>query len=52
MEGRIWLINHNGSADLHTPIHPPPRVLPGLENYWANFQTFSRIQDSVSVGLV
>ena len=23
MEGRIWLINHNGSADLHTPIHPP-----------------------------
>ena len=26
MEGRIWLINHNGLADLHTPIHPPPRV--------------------------
>ena len=24
MEGRIWLINHNGSADLHTPIDPPP----------------------------
>ena len=23
MEGRIWLINHNGSADLRTPIHPP-----------------------------
>ena len=23
MEGRIWLINRNGSADLHTPIHPP-----------------------------
>ena len=23
MEGRIWLINHNGSADLHTPIRPP-----------------------------
>ena len=23
MEGRIWLISHNGSADLHTPIHPP-----------------------------
>ena len=24
MEGWIWLINHNGSAGLHTPIHPPP----------------------------
>ena len=23
IEGRIWLINHNGLADLHTPIHPP-----------------------------
>ena len=23
MEGQIWLINHNESADLHTPIHPP-----------------------------
>ena len=23
MEGRIWLINHNGSADLYNPIHPP-----------------------------
>ena len=23
MEGRTWFINHNGSADLHTPIHPP-----------------------------
>ena len=23
MERRIWLINHNGSADLYTPIHPP-----------------------------
>ena len=22
MEGRIWLININGSADLYTPIHP------------------------------
>ena len=20
---QIWLINHNRSADLHTPIHPP-----------------------------
>ena len=26
MEGRIWLINHNGSADLHTPFHPPLQV--------------------------
>ena len=26
MEGRIWLINHNGSADLYTPIYPLPRV--------------------------
>ena len=24
IEGQIWLINHNESADLHTPIHPPP----------------------------
>ena len=24
MEGRIWLINRNGSADLHTPIHTHP----------------------------
>ena len=24
MEGQIWLINHNWSADLHTPIHPLP----------------------------
>ena len=23
MAGRIWLINYNGSADLHTPIHAP-----------------------------
>ena len=23
MEGRIWLTNHNGSVDLHTPIQPP-----------------------------
>ena len=23
MEGQIWLTNHRGSADLHTPIHPP-----------------------------
>ena len=27
MEGRIWLINHNGSADLHTPIQPPRHIL-------------------------
>ena len=26
MEGQIWLINHNGSADLHTPFHPPLQV--------------------------
>ena len=26
MEGRIWLINHNRSADLHTPFHPPLQV--------------------------
>ena len=26
MERRIWLINHNGSADLHTPFHPPLQV--------------------------
>ena len=26
MEGRIWLINHNGSADLHTPFHLPLQV--------------------------
>ena len=25
MEGRTWFINHKGSADLHTPIHPPVR---------------------------
>ena len=24
MEGQIWSTNHRGSADLHTPIHPPP----------------------------
>ena len=23
------------------------RLFPGLESYWANFKTFSRIQDSV-----
>ena len=27
MAGRIWLINYNGSADLHTPIHAPPSPL-------------------------
>ena len=26
MKGRIWLINHNGSADLLTPIYTPRRV--------------------------
>ena len=26
MEGRIWLINHNASADLYTPIYPLRRV--------------------------
>ena len=26
MERWIWLINHNGSADLHTPFHPPLQV--------------------------
>ena len=24
MEWQMWLINHNGLVDLHTPIHPPP----------------------------
>ena len=28
-------------------LSPFTRLLPGLENCWANFKTFSRIQDSV-----
>ena len=33
---RIWVINHNGSADFHSPIHPLPsstvfRSIQGLE---------------------
>ena len=28
-------------------LSPFSRLLPGLENYWENFKTFSRIQDCV-----
>ena len=28
-------------------LSPFSRLFPGLENFWANFKTFSRIQDSV-----
>jgi len=31
MEGRIWLINHNGSAALYTLIHPPRVSADGLD---------------------
>ena len=24
---QIWLINHNGSVDLHPPIHPPLELI-------------------------
>ena len=27
MEGRIWGINHNGSADVHTPFTPSFKVV-------------------------
>ena len=29
------------------PLYLFSRLFPGLENCWANFKTFSRIQDSV-----
>ena len=28
-------------------LSPFSRLFPGLENFWANFKTISRIQDSV-----
>ena len=31
-------INFNGSADLHTPIHPPPCSWPSREKNWARLQ--------------
>ena len=40
------LIKHNARPFFKTsPLFS--RLLPGIENYWANFKTFSRIQDSV-----
>ena len=33
VEGRIWSINYNGSADLHTPDSPPPSKLLG-QHMW------------------
>ena len=45
----LRLINHNGSADLHTPIHPPPWII-HIISCRACFQTIcSRLPNSSSI---
>ena len=41
MEGRFWLINHNVSADLHTPIEP---LLLGIQ-LQVSSRTFDKVSD-------
>ena len=38
-------INFSGSADLHTPIHPPPEKMP----FYLKFRHFDRHENSTDV---